>query len=180
MATSFSAASDLRLLDAFWREPVERTVLPNGLTLIIKRDPSAALASVQVWVKTGSIHENAHLGAGLSHYLEHMLFKGTERRAGREGIRAKITAESSNRRRRRCWAVRFGRGSVSTVENVGGRSGAFEVVMPCIPRCHPGVVLIGTEIHGQLFWFASCWLIASFRSSYSVRRPSWRTAPTSQ
>ncbi|HVS52172.1 MAG TPA: pitrilysin family protein [Opitutaceae bacterium] len=77
-------ASDLQLLDAFWREPVERTVLPNGLTLILKRDSSAALASVQVWVKTGSVHENAHLGAGLSHYLEHMLFKGTERRAGRD------------------------------------------------------------------------------------------------
>jgi zinc protease len=59
-------------------------VLPNGLTLIIKPDRSAALASVQVWVKTGSQHEGAHLGAGLSHYLEHMLFKGTTRRAGRE------------------------------------------------------------------------------------------------
>jgi len=79
-----SATADLHLLDAFWREPVERTVLPNGLTLILKSDRSAALASVQVWVKTGSIHEDAHLGAGLSHYLEHMLFKGTTRRAGRE------------------------------------------------------------------------------------------------
>src|SRR3954470_19390045 len=79
-----SVRADLRLLDSFWREPVERTVLPNGLTLIIKRDSSAALASVQVWVKTGSIHEENHLGAGLSHFLEHMLFKGTERRAGRE------------------------------------------------------------------------------------------------
>jgi hypothetical protein len=39
---------------------------------------------VQVWVKTGSIHEDAHLGAGLSHFVEHMLFKGTPRRAGRE------------------------------------------------------------------------------------------------
>jgi zinc protease len=84
MPKSYSAPADLRLLDAFWREPVERLVLPNGLTLIMKRDASAALASVQVWVKTGSLHENAHLGAGLSHYLEHMLFKGTERRAGRE------------------------------------------------------------------------------------------------
>src|SRR3954470_3545209 len=84
MPKSYSASADLRLLDAFWREPVERSVLPNGLTLIIKRDASAALASVQVWVKTGSVHESAHLGAGLSHYLEHMLFKGTERRAGRE------------------------------------------------------------------------------------------------
>jgi zinc protease len=91
MPKSFSASPDLRLLDAFWREPVQRSVLPNGLTLIVKRDTSAALASVQVWVKTGSIHEQAHLGAGLSHYLEHMLFKGTERRAGRE-ISASVQA----------------------------------------------------------------------------------------
>ena len=84
MVPSFSAAADLRLLDPFWREPAVRTVLPNGLTLILKPDRSAALASVQVWVKTGSIHEGGNLGAGLSHYLEHMLFKGTTRRAGRE------------------------------------------------------------------------------------------------
>lgn len=84
MATPSLAAADLRLLTPFWHEHVERTVLPNGLTLILKPDRSAALASVQVWVKTGSVHEDAHLGAGLSHYLEHMLFKGTERRAGRE------------------------------------------------------------------------------------------------
>lgn len=84
MAKLSSVTADLRLLDPFWREHVERTVLANGLTLILKPDRSAALASVQVWVKTGSIHEDAHLGAGLSHYLEHMLFKGTTRRAGRE------------------------------------------------------------------------------------------------
>ncbi len=75
---------DFPLLEPFWREPVERTVLPNGLTLVLKPDPASAIASVQVWVKTGSIHEGAKLGAGLSHYLEHMLFKGTERRAGRD------------------------------------------------------------------------------------------------
>ncbi|MDO8539926.1 MAG: pitrilysin family protein [Opitutaceae bacterium] len=79
-----ATAGDLKLLEAFWREPVQRTILPNGTTVLLKRDTSAALASVQVWVKSGSIHENAHLGAGLSHFLEHMLFKGTERRAGRE------------------------------------------------------------------------------------------------
>jgi zinc protease len=83
-ALSRAAAADVRLLDAFWRESVVRTVLPNGLTVLIKPDNAAPVASVQVWVKTGSIHENALLGAGLSHYLEHMLFKGTERRAGRE------------------------------------------------------------------------------------------------
>jgi zinc protease len=84
MPKTHTPAADLRLLDAFWREPVQRLVLPNGLVLITKRDASAALASVQVWVKTGSIHEGGFLGAGLSHYLEHMLFKGTERRAGRD------------------------------------------------------------------------------------------------
>ncbi len=84
MPRSAPRSSDSALLESFWREPVARTVLPNGLTLIVKPDASAALASVQVWVKTGSQHEEAHLGAGLSHYLEHMLFKGTERRAGRE------------------------------------------------------------------------------------------------
>ena len=84
MATAKSPTQDRALLDAFWREPVERVVLPNGLTLLVKTDRSAALASVQVWVRTGSIHEGEQLGAGLSHYLEHMLFKGTARRSGRE------------------------------------------------------------------------------------------------
>lgn len=84
MTVSASAAAELRLLAPFWQEPVVRTVLPNGLTLILKPDRSAALASVQVWVKTGSIHEDTRLGAGLSHYVEHMLFKGTEQRAGRD------------------------------------------------------------------------------------------------
>jgi len=82
MPKSNSFASDFRLLDTFWREPAERTVLPNGLTVLLKPDHSAPVASVQVWVKTGSIHEGALLGAGLSHYLEHMLFKGTARRHG--------------------------------------------------------------------------------------------------
>ena len=82
MVTSFSAAADLRLLDPFWREAAERTVLPNGLTLILKPDRSAALASVQVWVKTGSIHEGGNLGAGLSHYLE-----GLDHKFSAQGLR---------------------------------------------------------------------------------------------
>ena len=42
------------------------------------------VASVQVWIETGSIHEDRHLGAGLSHLLEHMLFKGTKTRGASE------------------------------------------------------------------------------------------------
>jgi len=51
--------------------------LPNGLTLIMDPDPAAPVVSAQVWVATGSMHEDEHLGSGLSHFLEHMVFKGT-------------------------------------------------------------------------------------------------------
>ncbi|MCC6415701.1 MAG: insulinase family protein [Opitutaceae bacterium] len=78
------SSADLALLRRFWQELVVRRVLPNGLTVLVKPDHKAAVASVQVWVKTGSIHEGRDLGAGLSHYLEHMLFKGTSRRTGRQ------------------------------------------------------------------------------------------------
>lgn len=57
-----------------------RFVLRNGLTVLHREDPGAEVVSVQVWIKTGSIHEGTHLGAGLSHYLEHMVFKGTAKR----------------------------------------------------------------------------------------------------
>ena len=59
-------------------------VLPNGLTIIVQEDRSAPVASVQAWCATGSIDEDAHLGAGLSHILEHMLFKGTKTRSTNE------------------------------------------------------------------------------------------------
>jgi zinc protease len=53
-------------------------VLPDGLTLIVQEDHTSPVASVQAWCATGSINEDERLGAGLSHILEHMLFKGTK------------------------------------------------------------------------------------------------------
>ena len=64
-----NAAGDTRLV-----------TLDNGLTIIVREDHSAPVVSAQAWAKTGSIHEGEWLGAGLSHILEHMLFKGTESR----------------------------------------------------------------------------------------------------
>ncbi|MGH8047810.1 MAG: M16 family metallopeptidase [Chthoniobacterales bacterium] len=54
--------------------------LPDGMTVIIDEDHSAPVASVQAWCETGSIDEDKWMGAGLSHILEHMLFKGTDTR----------------------------------------------------------------------------------------------------
>jgi zinc protease len=58
------------------------TTLDNGLTIIVREDHSAPVVSAQSWAMAGSIHEGKWLGAGLSHVLEHMLFKGTTTRPG--------------------------------------------------------------------------------------------------
>jgi zinc protease len=63
---------------------VRLVMLENGLSIIIREDHSAPVVSTQAWCKAGSIDEGKWLGAGLSHVLEHMLFKGTTSRgAGR-------------------------------------------------------------------------------------------------
>src|SRR5215212_4132350 len=59
----------------------QKRILPNGLTVIVQEDRSAPVASVQAWCATGSINEDERLGAGMSHMLEHMLFKGTNTRS---------------------------------------------------------------------------------------------------
>src|SRR5579883_981317 len=60
---------------------VRLTTLDNGLTIIVREDHSAPVVSAQAWALTGSINEGKWLGAGMSHVLEHMLFKGTTTRA---------------------------------------------------------------------------------------------------
>ena len=54
--------------------------LSNGLTVLVQPDFTAPVASIQFWCATGSIHETPWLGAGLSHLLEHLMFKGTPTR----------------------------------------------------------------------------------------------------
>jgi zinc protease len=61
---------------------VKLTTLENGLTIIVREDHSAPVVSAQAWCMAGSIHEGKWLGAGMSHVLEHMLFKGTTTRPG--------------------------------------------------------------------------------------------------
>ena len=67
-------------LEDFHLNKTEVYRFENGLTLLVREDHSAPVVSVQAWVGTGSIHEGRWLGAGISHFVEHMLFKGTERR----------------------------------------------------------------------------------------------------
>jgi len=60
--------------------PVQKVILDNGLVILVREDHSAPVVTAQAWCRAGSITEGKQMGAGLSHVLEHMLFKGTTTR----------------------------------------------------------------------------------------------------
>ncbi len=61
---------------------VERSVLPSGLTLLTQTMSDRHTVSVGVWVRTGARDESRE-HSGLAHFIEHMMFKGTETRDAR-------------------------------------------------------------------------------------------------
>ena len=69
---------------------VRRTVLPSGLRIVTEEVPSVRSAAIGIWVNVGSRDETPAV-AGASHFLEHLLFKGTTRRKALE-ISATIEA----------------------------------------------------------------------------------------
>ena len=58
---------------------IHRTVLPNGLTVLVQEDRSAPVVAIVTYVKAGYFDETDEEN-GLSHALEHMYFKGTGKR----------------------------------------------------------------------------------------------------
>jgi zinc protease len=70
--------SSLMIPSAFATEDVRRTVLTNGLVVLTKEVHTSPIVTSMIWYRVGS--RNEELGqTGKSHFLEHMLFKGTER-----------------------------------------------------------------------------------------------------
>ena len=63
----------------------QRTVLPNGLRVLTSAMPHTHSVALSVYVGTGSRYERDE-EAGISHILEHMLFKGTEKRPSAKEI----------------------------------------------------------------------------------------------
>ena len=74
-AASGASASPVRLT----AEDFTRVTLPNGITIVGERMPAVRSVAVGAWIKVGSRHEVGP-EAGLSHFLEHVVFKGTHRR----------------------------------------------------------------------------------------------------
>ena len=59
---------------------IRKEILPSGLTVITEAMPHVRSVSVGIWVKTGSRREDPELN-GISHFIEHMVFKGTTSRS---------------------------------------------------------------------------------------------------
>ncbi|MBQ6496558.1 MAG: insulinase family protein [Firmicutes bacterium] len=57
--------------------------LDCGTTLIMEKTDYVQSAALGIWVKSGAIHENTG-NSGISHFIEHMMFKGTEKRTAKE------------------------------------------------------------------------------------------------
>jgi predicted Zn-dependent peptidase len=60
-----------------------KTVLPNGVRIITEQIPTVRSAAIGIWADVGSAYERPQQ-RGISHLIEHMLFKGTQRRSARE------------------------------------------------------------------------------------------------
>ena len=75
-----------------------RLTLNNGMRLVYEQIPYLRSASVGIWVKSGSRYEN-EINNGVSHFIEHMMFKGTDKMNARE--------------------------IAQSIENIGGQMNAF-------------------------------------------------------
>lgn len=62
---------------------VETTRLPNGLTILSEHMPELRSVSLGIWLRRGSRHETSDQN-GISHFIEHALFKGTQRRSAHD------------------------------------------------------------------------------------------------
>jgi predicted Zn-dependent peptidase len=62
---------------------IRREVLPNGLSVITEEMQHIRSVSIGIWVKTGSRDEDKETN-GISHFVEHMVFKGTQHRSAEE------------------------------------------------------------------------------------------------
>ncbi len=61
-------------------ECVKKVVLPSGMTILVEEVPQVPSLTLGVWVRSGSRDEPSDL-TGISHFIEHMVFKGTRRRS---------------------------------------------------------------------------------------------------
>jgi predicted Zn-dependent peptidase len=93
LASCFAAAAraaEPTPLDGFLAA-VERSTLPNGVTLLVRAQPGTGVVAIDTWVKAGYFHEPDEV-AGMAHLFEHMFFKGSAKFPGAERIAQELAA----------------------------------------------------------------------------------------
>src|ERR1022692_4172562 len=73
---------------------IRRQILPNGLTVITEHMPHIRSVAIGIWLKSGSRDEDSEWN-GISHFIEHMVFKGTETRSA-EAIARQVDSIGGN------------------------------------------------------------------------------------
>lgn len=73
-------------------DTVKRKILQNGLIVLANESHKSPLVAIEVRVKTGSATEQGYLGSGISHFVEHMIFKGTHKRPNPGDIEREVKA----------------------------------------------------------------------------------------
>jgi predicted Zn-dependent peptidase len=59
---------------------IRKSFLPNGVRVLTEPMPQMVSATIGIWVENGSRYEHEHRQNGVSHFIEHLLFKGTKKR----------------------------------------------------------------------------------------------------
>lgn len=59
---------------------IQKSVLDNGIRIVTEKIPAVRSAAVGIWIETGARHESPRI-SGISHFVEHMLFRGTGKRS---------------------------------------------------------------------------------------------------
>jgi zinc protease len=77
------------LQGAFVQTEIHDFTLDNGLKVLLAPKPGTGITAVDIWINVGSLNETREV-SGISHFFEHMLFKGTEKRPG--GIDREVEA----------------------------------------------------------------------------------------
>jgi zinc protease len=90
IATAGFAQSASSALDPFLKS-VQRTVLPNGLTVLTREVPGSGVVAINTWVKAGYFNEPDEV-AGMAHLFEHMFFKGSKKFPGAEMIAQELSS----------------------------------------------------------------------------------------
>src|SRR5271168_4256528 len=73
---------------------IRRQTLPNDLTVITEQMPHIRSVAIGIWLKSGSRDEDSEFN-GISHFIEHMVFKGTETRSA-EAIARQVDSIGGN------------------------------------------------------------------------------------